>query len=102
MSGLTPPRLKNDCFALPPGVDWTPVDEALDRLQNRLSCVVGHNRILLDEAPGRVLAADAIAVRANPPAANAAVDGYGMAHAATGEGDQVLPLIDGRAAAGAP
>ena len=26
---LTPPRLANDCFALPPGVDWTPVDDAL-------------------------------------------------------------------------
>ena len=29
MADLTPPRLKNDCFALPPGVNWTPVDDAL-------------------------------------------------------------------------
>jgi molybdopterin molybdotransferase len=43
-----------------------------------------------------------VAIRANPPAANAAVDGYGMAHAATGDGDQTLPLAEGRAAAGAP
>lgn len=102
MSGLTPPRLKNDCFALPPGVDWTPVDEALARLQARLTCVVGQERLTVDQAHGRVLAADAIAVRSNPPAANSAVDGFGMAHASTGSGDQVLPLVAGRAAAGAP
>lgn len=102
MSNLTPPRLKNDCFALPPGVDWTPVDEALDRLRDRLTCVVSQERLPVDEAPGRVLAADAVAVRANPPAANSAVDGYGLAHTATGDGDQNLPLLEGRAAAGAP
>ncbi len=102
MSQLTPPRLKNDCFALPPGVDWTPVDDALDRLRSRLSIVVGQERLLAAEAHGRVLAADAVAVRSNPPAANAAVDGYGMAHVATGTGKQVLPLQPGRAAAGEP
>ena len=100
--GLKPPRLKNDCFALPPGVDWTPVDEALDRLRARLTRVVGQENLPVNEAAGRVLAADAVAVRPNPPAANSAVDGYGLAHAATGDGDQILPLIDGRAAAGAP
>ncbi|MGR3514866.1 MAG: molybdenum cofactor synthesis domain-containing protein [Paracoccaceae bacterium] len=102
MSRLTPPRLKNDCFALPPGVDWTPVDEALARLQARLTCVVGQERLTVDQAHGRVLAADAIAVRSNPPAANSAVDGFGLAHASTGSGDQVLPLVSGRAAAGVP
>ncbi|MCG6884406.1 MAG: molybdopterin molybdenumtransferase MoeA [Silicimonas sp.] len=102
MSELTPPRLKNDCFALPAGVDWTPVDEALDRLRERMSRVVGQETLPMGEAEGRVLAADAVAIRANPPAANAAVDGYGMAHAATGDGDQTLPLAEGRAAAGAP
>lgn len=102
MSDLKPPRLKNDCFALPPGVDWTPVDEALARLQGRLHCVVSIEELPLDQAVGRILAADAVAVRANPPGANSAVDGYGFAHAATGEGDQVLPLVAGRAAAGVP
>ena len=28
MPEIKPPPLRNDCFALPPGVDWTPVDEA--------------------------------------------------------------------------
>ncbi len=99
---LTPPKLKNDCFALPPGVDWTPVDEALGRLKERVSCVVGKEVRPLGKANGRVLAEDVHAPRANPPAANSAVDGYGMAHAATSVGDQALPLIEGRAAAGAP
>ena len=102
MSQLTPPRLKNDCFALPPGVDWTPVDEALARLRDRLSCVVGQERLTVGDAAGRILAADAGAVRSNPPAPNSAVDGYGIAHASTGDGDQILPLHPGRAAAGAP
>ncbi len=102
MSTLKPPRLKNDCFALPPGVDWTPVDDALTRLRERLTCVVGQELLLVSDARGRVLAAEAVAVRANPPAANSAVDGYGMAHAATGDGDQTLPLQAGRAAAGDP
>ena len=99
---LTPPRLKNDCFALPPGVDWTPVDEALDRLRKALRPVVATEVLPTSRAGGRVLAAPAIAARANPPAANSAVDGFGFAHASTGDGDQVLPLIDGRAAAGVP
>lgn len=37
---VTPPPLKNDCFALPPGVDWTPVDDALAQLKSTLRCVV--------------------------------------------------------------
>lgn len=102
MSGLKPPPLKNDCFALPPGVDWTPVDEALARLRARLHTVVEAQDLHIGEAAGRVLAADAHAVRSHPPAANAAVDGYGFAHAAIGAGDQTLPLVQGRAAAGAP
>jgi molybdopterin molybdotransferase len=97
---LSPPPLKNDCFALPPGVDWTPVDEALARLREVLHPVTPVEEVPLAEAAGRVLAQDVIARRSNPPAANSAVDGYGFAHDATGEGPQQLPLIEGRAAAG--
>jgi molybdopterin molybdotransferase len=99
---LKPPKLDNDCFALPPGVDWTPVDQALARLQEALSVVVGTEEIASADASGRILAAPAIARRSNPPGANSAVDGYGVAHAALREGDQNLPLIEGRAAAGSP
>lgn len=99
---LRPPPLRDDCFALPAGVDWTPVDEALALLETRLHPVVGHAEVPLGEALGRVLAAPITALRANPPDANTAVDGYGFAHASLGTGDQTLPLVEGRAAAGAP
>ena len=99
---LKPPKLDNDCFALPPGVDWTPVDQALARLRKAVSIVVGIEEMSTDDANGRTLAAPALAERSNPPGANSAVDGYGFAHASLGEGDQHLPLIEGRAAAGAP
>ncbi|WP_208349572.1 gephyrin-like molybdotransferase Glp [Pseudaestuariivita rosea] len=99
---IKPPPLKNDCFALPPGVEWTPVDDALTRLRDRLSVVTGVEQVDVMQAEGRVLAQDVIATRSNPPLPNAAVDGYGFAHAATGEGPQILPLTEGRAAAGVP
>lgn len=95
-------RVRNDCFALPPGVDWVPVDEALARLRAAVVPVAEAERVPLAAAGGRVLAAALTAGRANPPAANAAVDGYGFAHASLGAGPHVLPLLAGRAAAGAP
>ncbi|MEM9780196.1 MAG: molybdopterin molybdenumtransferase MoeA, partial [Pseudomonadota bacterium] len=98
-----PPPLKNDCFALPPGVDWTPVDAALDRLRASLAPVAPSEDVALGGALGRTLAAPIIAARANPPYANAAVDGYGFAHASLPPGDTAtLPLALGRAAAGGP
>ena len=97
---LAPPPLRDDCFALPAGVDWTPVDEALEALKARLHPVVGQETVPLEDALGRVLAADVTALRANPPLPNSAVDGYGFAFASLGEGDQCLPLVQGRAAAG--
>ena len=99
---LIPPRLRDDCFAMPQGVAWVPVDEALARLRDVLMPVTGVESLPLAKALGRVRAADAMAARSNPPRANAAVDGYGFAHAATGAGIQRLPLLPGRAAAGAP
>ena len=97
---LTPPRLKNDCFALPPGVDWTPVDEALSRLREALRPVVQAEELPVEAAEGRLLAKPAEAARSNPPGANSAVDGYGFAFASIGTGDQHLPLVEGRVAAG--
>jgi len=54
-------RLRDDCFALPPGVDWTPVDEALSRLRDGLRCVTGTEETPLAEGAGRILAAPVIA-----------------------------------------
>ena len=102
MRELTPPRLRNGCFAMPQGVAWIPVDEALARLREVLVPVTATETLKTAEADGRVLAKECIARRSNPPRANSAVDGYGFAHAATGDGVQRLSLVDGRAAAGQP
>ncbi|MEQ3670574.1 molybdopterin-binding protein, partial [Pseudophaeobacter sp.] len=96
---LTPPPLRNDCFSLPAGVDWTPVDEALALLRERLQRVVSSEELPLTTAAGRILAADVIANRSNPALPNTAVDGYGFA-GPIAEGTHVLPLMPGRAAAG--
>ncbi|MGX9357003.1 molybdopterin-binding protein [Roseobacteraceae bacterium S113] len=102
LRGRAVPPLRNDCFALPPGVDWTPVSDALAHLRTNLRAVVGTETVSIANASGRVLAEDALALRANPPQANAAVDGYGFSGGVPDEGVRSLPLIDGRAAAGAP
>lgn len=99
---MKPPPLKDDCFALPSGVNWTPVDEALDRLRGALGCVAGTEEVPLSQAAGRILAGDVTALRSHPPRANSAVDGYGFAASALSSNEvQALPLVDGRAAAGA-
>ncbi|MEL6838118.1 MAG: gephyrin-like molybdotransferase Glp [Pseudomonadota bacterium] len=96
-----PPPLKNDCFAMPQGAYWTPVDTALGHLRAQLTNVTGTETVPLSQAAGRFVAADVAAARAHPPAPNAAVDGYGFAGPAP-EGVQRMPLISGRAAAGQP
>ena len=102
LAAAAAPRLRDDCFALPPGVDWVPVEAALARLAAGVAPVAGVETVALAAAGGRILAADVVARRANPPAANAAVDGYGFAHGSLGAGPHVLTLVEGRAAAGAP
>jgi len=101
-ANLVPPRLRDDCFAMPQGVSWIAVDVALSRLKAALHPVAGVEARPLSQALGRVLAADVLALRSNPPQPNSAVDGYGFAHDATGEGVCTLPLVSGRAAAGQP
>lgn len=97
-----PPRLRDDCFAMPQGVSWVPVDEALARLRAALTPLAQVQTLPTHMAHGRILAADTVARRSNPPRPNSAVDGYGFAHATTGAGVQTLPLVKGRAAAGQP
>ncbi len=98
--GNSAPRpLRNDCFALPPGVHWTPVDEALATLRDRLAPVTATQHVPLTEAAGRIAARDVTARRSNPPLPNTAVDGYGFV-GARAEGAHRLPLAEGRAAAG--
>jgi len=98
---IAPPPLRNDCFALPAGVNWTPVDDALALLRARLSVLTAIETLPVERSLGRILAQDVHASRSNPPQPNTAVDGYGFAGAAA-EGPQVMPLHPGRAAAGIP
>ena len=98
---LRPPPLRNTCFALPAGVDWTPVDTVLTYLRDRLGPVTAVETIPLVSAQNRVVARDVTARRSNPAHANSAVDGYGFA-GGLAAGAHVLPLMAGRAAAGAP
>ncbi|MCK7551715.1 molybdopterin-binding protein [Marinobacter goseongensis] len=94
--------LRNDCFALPPGVNWTPVEEALARLRSRLHPVVDvEPAVPLSQLNGRILASDVLAPRAHPPSSNSAVDGYAFAGPLT-DVPCTLPLVDGRSAAGEP
>ncbi|MGH1464383.1 MAG: molybdopterin-binding protein [Cognatishimia sp.] len=97
-----PPPLKNDCFALPPGEHWTPVHEAQALLQSRLSVITKAETLPMAQALGRVLAKPVLARRSNPPTPNAAVDGYAFDGAAQADGPRVLPLVQGRSAAGQP
>ena len=100
---VTPPPLKNDCFALPPGVDWTPVDDALAQLKSALRCVVSTETVDISEARDLFVAQDVIAPRASPPKANSAVDGYGFAGSLANEEEVIrLALHPERAAAGVP
>ncbi|MEO1424065.1 MAG: gephyrin-like molybdotransferase Glp [Pseudomonadota bacterium] len=100
---MSPPKLSNDCFALPQGVDWTPVPDALSRLRARLSPVTEVEHLPLIEAAGRVLADAPVALRSNPPQSNSAVDGYGFAFESLATAREIsLLLLEGRAAAGAP
>lgn len=98
-AALGTPPLRNDCFALPLGAHWTPVQEALDLLRSKLTPVTKIEEVKLFQAQGRIAAADVIAERANPPLPNTAVDGYGFAGGCP-EGSHRIPLVQGRAAAG--
>ncbi|MGF1659305.1 MAG: molybdopterin-binding protein [Rubrimonas sp.] len=97
------PPMRDDCFALPPGVHWTPVAEALAHLRGAMRRVVDPETLPLAQADGRFLAEAPRARRAHPPAPNSAVDGYALAHAALGDAPEArLKLMAGRSAAGAP
>jgi molybdopterin molybdotransferase len=99
--GLTPPPLRNDCFAMPQGAHWTPVDDALAHLRANLKSICGVEGIPLTEGVNRILAGPAIALRAHPPTTNAAVDGYAF-KGPIAAGPHEMPLVEGRSAAGAP
>lgn len=100
-SRKVPPALRNDCFAMPQGAYWTPVDTALAHLKAHLAPVTKTKVVPIQKASDRILAASVQAARAHPPTPNSAVDGYGFAGAIDAR-EQAFPLLAGRAAAGQP
>ncbi len=95
-------KLADDCFVLPPGVEWTKVEVALQRLRAGMKAVTGVERLPVQSASGRILAEDVTAKRSNPPVANSAVDGFGFAHASLKTAPFSLPQTEGAAKAGHP
>ena len=96
-------RPADDCFALPPGVHWTPVAEALDRLEAQVAPVVGSEEAFLEDCAGRIAVHPVIARRATPAASNSAVDGYAYrADSLVDGGSGTLARLEGSAAAGHP
>jgi molybdopterin molybdotransferase len=94
------PQLSDDCFAF--GGSLLSVDEALARIEQRVTAIVETETVPLWAAHGRILARDVIASMNLPPHANSAVDGYAFAHADLVPGHETTLSISGRAAAGHP
>ena len=99
---LEPPKFRNDCFALPQGINWMPVSKALRLLRNALSSAVTSEYIETEKSRGRILAKSLKALRSSPPVSNSAVDGYGFAYSSLNSCKQKLKLEKGFAAAGKP
>ena len=101
--GRSDRRPADDCFALPPGVHWTPFVEALDRLEAQVAPVVGREEQALENCAGRIAADPVIARRSAPAASNSAVDGYAYrASSLAGLASGALARLEGSAAAGHP
>ncbi len=94
--------LKKTGSSMPPGIDWTPVDAVLARLQASVKPITAQIRLPLAQAAGHVLAEDACARISHPPLDNSAVDGYGFAFDTVDFSKGPVPLVAGRAAAGEP
>ncbi len=93
-------QLKDDCFAF--GGELTPVSEALDDLNARLTCVCETETITLGDALGRVIAENITSARDVPPHDNSAVDGYLVYHSDLDPNQSVRLPVTGRIAAGHP
>ena len=89
--------------AMPPGVDWMPVDSAMLKLRKQIAPVVGATKKSIHACSGRILAEDVFVKRSNPPDSNSAVDGYGFCYSdVANESRSQLRLVAGQAAAGTP
>ncbi|MBV9685700.1 MAG: molybdopterin molybdotransferase MoeA, partial [Alphaproteobacteria bacterium] len=93
-------QLSDDCFAF--GGALLSVDDALARIEERITAVVDAATTPLGSALGRVLARDVVSSMNLPLYANSAVDGYAFAHADLVSGAVTVLPVSGRAAAGHP
>ena len=86
---------------MPQGVDWTPVDQALEKLRKGLHPIVDQETVPTSQAGGRILSRDVFAQSSNPPFANSAVDGYAFAYSSLqGKDIEELPIVPEVASAG--
>ena len=90
-------KVRRRASSMPPGVDWTPVDQVLDRLRAGIRPIDGALGLPLWQAAGHVLAR-----LSHPPRPNSAVDGCGYAFGTVDFAAGPVPLAMGRAAAGQP
>ena len=91
-------QLSDDCFAF--GGALLPLAEAQARITELYDCVAATEAVMLADAVGRVLAADAIATIDLPPQTNSAVDGYAVYFDDLARDAPTLLPVDGRTAAG--
>lgn len=92
-------QLSDDCFAF--GGPLMSVNDAVAIITARVSAVRETETVELQDAGGRILAADLVAPLPLPPFTNSAVDGYAVRHAdLSGEAEQTMPVV-GRVQAGA-
>jgi molybdopterin molybdotransferase len=89
-------QLSDDCFAF--GGPMMSVDEAVAMIAARISAVQDTDKVLLNEADGRVLAEAITAPLPLPPFTNSAVDGYAV-RSSDLVSQQAFP-VTGRVAAG--
>src|ERR1041385_9024783 len=95
-------QLTDDCFAF--GGPLLAIEHVERLINERVAPVTETETLALQDARGRVLAADVIAPIDLPPFDNSAVDGYAMRHADVGATNEtkltvVERLTAGRAAA---
>lgn len=92
-------QLSDDCFAF--GGPLMSVNDAVAIITARVSAVQETETVALQDAGGRILAADLVAPLPLPPFTNSAVDGYAVRHAdLSGTAAQMIPVV-GRVQAGA-
>jgi molybdopterin molybdotransferase len=91
-------QLTDDCFAF--GGPLLAIDDVERLINERVTPVVETEIVALQDASGRVLAADVVAPIDLPPFDNSAVDGYAVRHADVGTKDETTLRVIDRLTAG--